>query len=228
MIIRDSPGILACAAALATRVFDRPLNDCHLVHIGRLSKLRGNEGGIDDGQGGAALTGYPTPPRELGEVYVPWHFSLEVLTMSDLTWRQFEILCESLIRESLDPQKWRIASQRRRQYADGETKIMDFHIAERRQGGRGIVIDCKHFPKAPLNENEIRTTVDYKRRSRASKAIILISSESNYDERFLQAARMNDVDVQVVSTQNAGRLKLLLDGLFGRKPLFRVPGGFDH
>ena len=57
------PGHTRLRAALATRVFDRPLNDCHLVHIGRLSKLRGNEGGIDDGQGGAALTGYPAPPK---------------------------------------------------------------------------------------------------------------------------------------------------------------------
>ena len=51
---------------------------------------------------------------------------------------------------------------------------MDISVAERRQGGRHFVIDCKHFPIAELNENEIQTTLDYKRRSKASKAIILI------------------------------------------------------
>ena len=55
---------------------------------------------------------------------------------------------------------------------------MDYHVAEKRQGGKHYVIDCKHYPKAILSRREVDDTLEYKRKSRASKAIILISQES--------------------------------------------------
>ena len=94
-------------------------------------------------------------------------------------WRLFERDCAALIRRCFPNEKYRVAEQRARKYADGMTKIMDIHVAERRQGGRHYVIDCKHWPIGRLHEGEIQSTLDYKRRSGASKAIILISESSN-------------------------------------------------
>ncbi len=132
-----------------------------------------------------------------------------------MTWREFEKLCEKLVTDTFHGDTWRVAIQPVRTYADGQTKRMDIHIAERRQGGKHYVVDCKHFPKAALNEEEIRTTLDYKRRSRAARAFILVSSASNCPQSFLDSAERQGVRVEVVSTKKyPGLLKWMRNGFF--------------
>ena len=94
------------------------------------------------------------------------------------------------------------------------TKRMDISVAERRQGGKHFVIDCKHFPIAELNEHEIKTTLDDKRRSRASKAIILVSKSSNCPSRFMASARRQGVLVLTLSTSNSGLVNAIRDFFF--------------
>ena len=122
----------------------------------------------------------------------------------ELTWREFEQRCEDLVNRTFPDKKYRVECNQPRTYADGRTKRMDISIAERRQGGCHFVIDCKHFPIAELNENEIQTTLDYKRRSRASKAIILVSKSSYCPSRFMASAKRQGVLVLTVSTSNFG------------------------
>ena len=110
-------------------------------------------------------------------------------------WWVFEQDCAKLIRRFFPNEKYRIEGQRIRTYKDGVTKRMDIHVAERRQGGRHYVIDCKHWPRSHLNEREIQTTLDYKRRSRASRAIILISESSNCPDTFIVSAERQNVPV---------------------------------
>ena len=55
---------------------------------------------------------------------------------------------------------------------------MDIHVAERRVGGRAVVVDAKHFKVAHLNRNEVETTFDYKRRSRAAATLIVVSGST--------------------------------------------------
>ncbi len=73
----------------------------------------------------------------------------------ELTWREFERHCEDILFTCIDESKFRINVQYNRQYSDGQNFRMDCHIAERRQGGKGLVIDFKHFPVAKLNRHEI-------------------------------------------------------------------------
>ena len=132
-----------------------------------------------------------------------------------MTWREFEKVCEKLVTETFHGDTWKVKIQPTRTYADGQTKRMDIEISERRQGGKHYVIDCKHFPKAELNEEEIRTTLEYKRRSRASRAFILVSSASNCPQSFLNSARRQDVSVEIVSTKKyPGVLKWMRNGFF--------------
>ncbi len=132
-----------------------------------------------------------------------------------MTWREFEKLCEKLVTNNFHGDTWKVKIQPTRTYADGQTKRMDVEISERRQGGKHYVVDCKHFPKAALNEEEIITTLDYKRRSRASRAFILVSSASNCPQSFLDSARRQDVSVEIVSTkQYPGLLKWMRNGFF--------------
>jgi hypothetical protein len=95
------------------------------------------------------------------------------------TWHQFEQFVIEQTKLTLDQTRWRVASQWGRKYLqkDGETigLRMDVHIAERRQGGRGIVLDAKHFTKVPLNKNEINTTEHYRRSTRSSLGIVVVS-----------------------------------------------------
>ena len=107
----------------------------------------------------------------------------------DMTWREFETRCEELVKRCFSHTDYKITFNEPRKYADGKTKRVDIRVSERKQGGRNFVIDCKHFPVAALNENEIRTTLDYKRRSNASKAIILVSKASNCPDNFIRSAK---------------------------------------
>ena len=130
----------------------------------------------------------------------------ELLKEKNMSWREFEKRCENLIERRVPGNEYRINPQRERTYADGQTKRMDIHIAERRRGGNHHVVDCKHFPKATLNENEIQTTLEYKKISRASKAIILVSASSNCPDTFVNSAREQGVRVKKVSTTNSNLL----------------------
>ena len=132
----------------------------------------------------------------------------------EMTWREFEQRCEGLISRCFPNEKYRVQYNQPKTYADGKTKKMDISVAERRQGGKHFVIDCKHFPIAELNENEIKTTLDYKQRSRASKAIILVSKSSNCPSRFMASARRQDVLVLTVSTSNLGLVNAIRDFFF--------------
>ena len=132
-----------------------------------------------------------------------------------MTWREFEKVCEKLVTDTFHGDTWKVKIQPTRTYADGQTKRMDIEISERRQGGKHYVIDCKHFPKAELNEEEIRTTLEYKIRSRASRAFILVSSASNCPQSFLNSARRQDVSVEIVSTKKyPGVLQWMRNGFF--------------
>lgn len=120
----------------------------------------------------------------------------------EMKWREFEKHCEELVKRCFPDDKYRICCGEKRIYADGVAKIMDISIAERKQGGRHYVVDCKHFPIAVLNENEIQTTLEYKRRSRAAKAIILVSGESNCPDGFMRSAESQGVPVIRVEVTN--------------------------
>ena len=138
----------------------------------------------------------------------------EMFREKDMTWREFEERCQDLIKGLFPPDKFVTEFQREKTYADGETKRMDIYIAEKRQGGRHYVVDCKHFPKATLNENEIQTTLEYKRKSKASRAVILISAQSNCPDSFISSAERQGVIVQKVSTVNARIVNRLKDRFF--------------
>ena len=135
------------------------------------------------------------------------------------TWKEFEDSCESLIEKAFPNRKFRIESQRRVYFSDGSLKIMDYHVAQRRPGGNHYVIDCKHYPKASLSRREVDATLEYKRRSRASKAIILISRESNIGGEFLRYAKEKGVlvkkvrqfDSKLLNTISKWRFKIKLD-----------------
>jgi hypothetical protein len=116
---------------------------------------------------------------------------------ADLSWRQFETLVETAFNEALDPTRWRVAQQWRKQYGDREGNIisvrMDIHVAERRQGGCGFVVDAKHFRVNWLPPHEIDSTVNYKRLCRASRAIIIASDVTKIHENTAAYAREKGV-----------------------------------
>ena len=130
------------------------------------------------------------------------------------TWKDFEDSCESLINKAFSKRKYRIEKQRRVTYADGSLKIMDYHVAEKRQGGNHYVIDCKHYPKETLRKREVDSTLEYKRKSKASKAIILISRESKIGDGFFEYAKENGVLVKKVRTPDSNLLRWIERFLF--------------
>ena len=81
----------------------------------------------------------------------------------DMTWREFEKEVEEDVERHTSDKKYRVESQRSSTYSDGETKRMDIHVAERRQGGNHHVVDAKHF-NGDLPASEIVDTKDYQRR----------------------------------------------------------------
>lgn len=129
--------------------------------------------------------------------------------------RDFEQQCEDLVGYCLHDKQYRIKNQRRQIYG-GRTKIMDIYIAERKQGGRHYVIDCKHFTTRPLDMNEIQTTLEYKRLSRASKAIILISGKTNCPPRIKEFAKSQDVPIIRVSIVNSDLVNRMKRFFFGK------------
>ena len=128
------------------------------------------------------------------------------------TWKEFEDGCESLIKKAFPNHE--IEKLRRATYSDGSLKIMDYHVKENRQGGKHYVIDCKHYPKATLGRRQVDDTLDYKRRSKASKAIILISRESNIGGNFLRYAEEHDVLVKQVRRFDSRLLNTIINWRF--------------
>jgi hypothetical protein len=119
-----------------------------------------------------------------------------------MKWRDFEKFCEDLIYKWFDENEWRIDFQRKRSYCDGQNKILDCHIAERRRGGNSFVVDFKHFPTSKLPIKEIQTTLDYKKRCRASRAVLMISSESSEWGSFRGYAQKHDVLIHNVNLES--------------------------
>lgn len=114
--------------------------------------------------------------------------------MDQMSWREFERFCEELAYRAFDDSKWRVKVQRRTVY-DGEMKVMDIHVAERRQGGCHYVFDCKHFRRGVFGRNEIDDTLVYKRQSRASKAVILASAPTSIPQSVESYAKQMGVRI---------------------------------
>ena len=107
-----------------------------------------------------------------------------------MSWREFEKFLETCIENALDGTSWRLTAQRGRSYVDvdgGRKNLrLDFHIAERRQGGRSLVVDAKHYKTAYLRRHDADTVEDYRRRCRASEAIIIASPITNFTEDLVE------------------------------------------
>ena len=139
-----------------------------------------------------------------------------------MTWREFEQYCEDLITESLDPDRYRITPQYEGEYG-GLIKRMDFHIAEKRRGGRAYVVDCKHFQKSSVPIKEIETTREYQRLCKANpRSIVLVSSVSECPESFLRYAE--DMGVEIIPVDIGWRTRIpLFRKLLGRHLDLRLP-----
>jgi hypothetical protein len=48
-------------------------------------------------------------------------------------------------------------------------------MAERRQGGQGVVIECKHYTTMNVARRHIDRLIEYKRASHASLAVLFVS-----------------------------------------------------
>ncbi len=134
-----------------------------------------------------------------------------------LSWRHFEQLVERAVTEALDPQVWRVATQWERRYRDGQLKRMDLHVAERRRGGRSVVIDAKHFTR-PLPKHEIDTTLDYKKRARASLAVLIVSSTTTIPKATQTYADKHKVIIIKLNNQSKKHIKSIFDDVLALKP----------
>ena len=101
----------------------------------------------------------------------------------EMSWRQFEMFVEDAIGRAVDEMRWRVIAQREKPYTtpggDTVNKRLDLHIAERRQGGRSIVIDAKHYKKTDLNRQQIDSVEEYRRLCRASLGLLTVSEVTN-------------------------------------------------
>eukprot|EP00045_Choanoeca_perplexa_P022810 m.10942 g.10942 ORF g.10942 m.10942 type:complete len:133 (+) comp9719_c0_seq1:65-463(+) len=89
------------------------------------------------------------------------------------TWREFERRVEAAC-SKLNDELVRVAAQKPAVHC-GLNKRYDIHIAERRQGGKSVVLDAKHFT-TPLPKHEINTTLKYKTDGRASGVAVIVSA----------------------------------------------------
>lgn len=134
----------------------------------------------------------------------------------DMTWREFEKEVEEDVERHTSDKKYRVESQRSSTYSDGETKRMDIHVAERRQGGNHHVVDAKHF-NGDLPASEIADTKDYQRRSRASSATVVISDTTTIPESTQQKA--DDLGVDIVRKRGPGVTNRVKE-VFDKQPEF--------
>jgi len=107
----------------------------------------------------------------------------------EMSWREFEVFLEECIIKALSGTPWRLSAQRARAYvdADGGHKNLrlDFHVAERRQGGKSVVIDAKHYKTAYLRRHDADSVEEYRRKCRAAEAIIIVSPITNFSEDLI-------------------------------------------
>ena len=113
---------------------------------------------------------------------------------SDISWREFEKEVEVWIEEKVNPDEYRVEHQKSSVYSDGETKRMDIHVAERRQGGSHHVIDAKHFT-GDLPVKEIKDAFEYKKRSRSSSITVVVSDTTTIPENTQRIAKNMGVDI---------------------------------
>ena len=128
-----------------------------------------------------------------------------------MTWREFEKEVEQDVQDCVSSDKYRVKNQRSSTYADGETKRMDVHVAEKRQGGNHHVIDAKHF-QGDLPAREIVDTKDYQTRSRASSATVVISDTTTIPDNTQDKA--DELGVDIVRKRGPGitnRVKEMFD-----------------
>ena len=133
-----------------------------------------------------------------------------------MSWKEFELYCDDLLRKSLKLSKYRVKYQHRGEY-NGRSKKMDFHIAQIRQGGKGFVVDCKHYPKAKLPRRQIDKTIEYQRDCRASAAIILLSSVSNCPKSVKDYAERMGVKIIVVDIEWRAKIPMFQRFLLRKK-----------
>lgn len=126
----------------------------------------------------------------------------------DKDWKKFQDRCEDLISRSLPDSAFRVVSSKR---LKDSRKEMDIHVAERRQGGRGFVFECKHYPKTKIRNEHVDQVVKYKRKCRASAAVLLISKATERADKLPQSVRTyaesNAVLVLVVEDVSRGLLR---------------------
>ena len=122
--------------------------------------------------------------------------------------REFEEYCENLIRESLDMNLYNLKYQRRKVYPSIGLTIMDFYISEKRQGGRSWVIECKHYQTAVLGQAQLRRAEEYRKRSKSSGAIMLISKGSNQTNIFQNQA--DELGIPVIEVDIGWKSKVHL------------------
>jgi hypothetical protein len=129
----------------------------------------------------------------------------------DKTWREFEKEVEQDVQDCVSSDKYRVENQRSSTYEDGETKRMDIHVAEKRQGGNHHVIDAKHF-HGDLPASEIVDTKDYQTRARASSATAVISDTTTIPDNTQDKA--DELGVDIVRKRGPGitnRVKEVFD-----------------
>ena len=109
-------------------------------------------------------------------------FRRQEIPVPDLTPHQFQRSVAERSQSALNPSEWRVRSPGRKKYLKpGREPVVlcpDLHIAERRQGGKAIVLDAKDFKHTPLNRNEVDTTDEYRKRTRASHAVLAVSPDT--------------------------------------------------
>ncbi len=123
-----------------------------------------------------------------------------------LSWREFEVKVESAA-GTLNPRRWRVEPQAVRAYADGAVKRLDISVAERRQGGRNFVIDAKHFRSSTLTKHEVDSTEDYRRRSRGSAALLVVSTVTVVPEPVIGYADRIGVELLAANRNLASNLR---------------------
>lgn len=143
----------------------------------------------------------------------------------EMTPREFEQVCEELVKDGFPDDKYKITPKRH--IRNG---IMDILISERKRGGKRYVIECKHYPKTRLQKEKVVRQVEgdrrnegYRRNERASKAILLISGATkSFSPGFEEYLNSKGIEVLSVSTS---KLSLVNDirNFFGvEKELKRI------
>lgn len=144
----------------------------------------------------------------------------------ELTWKEFEDHCEEILFSCVDQRNFRINIQHSRQYSDGNNYRMDCHIAEKRVGGKGLVVDFKHFPIAKLNRNEILTTENYRKMCKASAAVIMYSYQSNFTKDFFDVAKRYNIYTYQVDFSRISKVKGIVKGIFTKGGYKFDPGAY--